>query len=111
MKPRLMIVDGNSIINRAYYGVRMLSTKDNTPTNAVYGFLNIWFKYIEELDPTYVCVAFDLAAPTFRHKQYELYKATRKGMPDELAVQMPILKEVLSAMGVTPYFSFTAAAS
>lgn len=100
MEPRLMIVDGNSIINRAYYGIRMLSTKDNVPTNAVYGFLNIWFKYIEELDPAYVCVAFDLAAPTFRHKQYEAYKATRKGMPEELAVQMPILKEVLAAMNV-----------
>lgn len=100
MQQRLMIVDGNSIINRAFYGIRTLSTKDNVPTNAVYGFLNIWYKYIEELDPTYVCVAFDLAGPTFRHRQFDAYKATRKGMPDDLALQMPILKEVLSAMGV-----------
>lgn len=100
MGKRLMIIDGNSIINRAYYGIRALSTKDGTPTNAVYGFLNILFKYTEELEPDYLCVAFDLAAPTFRHEMFTEYKAHRKGMPDDLAVQMPILKEVLSAMNI-----------
>ena len=100
MGKRLMIIDGNSIINRAYYGIRALSTKDGTPTNAVYGFLNILFKYTEELAPDYLCVAFDLAAPTFRHEMFTEYKAHRKGMPDDLAVQMPILKDVLSAMNI-----------
>ncbi len=100
MPEKLMIVDGNSIVNRAFYGIRMLTNKDNVPTNAVYGFLNIFLKYIDELAPDYVCVAFDLAGPTFRHKQFEQYKAHRKGMPDELAVQMPLLFGVLSAMNV-----------
>lgn len=100
MAGRLMIVDGNSIVNRAFYGIRMLTTKDNVPTNAVYGFLNILLKYLDELDPSYVCVAFDTPAPTFRHQKFADYKATRKGMPDELAVQMPILKQVLSAMNI-----------
>ena len=97
---KLMILDGNSIVNRAYYGVRMLNAPDGTPTNAVYGFLAILQRLLDENMPDALCVAFDLAAPTFRHKQYEGYKAQRKPMPDDLALQMPILKEVLSAMGV-----------
>ncbi len=101
MGKSLIIIDGNSIINRAFYGVRNLSTKDGTPTNAVYGFLNILFKYTDEIQPDYLCVAFDLAAPTFRHDMFTEYKANRKGMPDDLAVQMPIMKEVLSAMNIT----------
>ena len=96
----LIIIDGNSIINRAYYGVRPLSTQSGIPTNAVYGFMNIMLKHIEEHKPDYLCVAFDLKAPTFRHKMYEAYKAQRKGMPDDLAAQMPHLKEVLSAMNI-----------
>ena len=96
----LIIIDGNSIVNRAYYGVRPLSTKSGIPTNAIYGFLNIMLKYIDEYTPDYLCVAFDLKAPTFRHKMYDAYKAQRKGMPDDLAEQMPHLKEVLSAMNI-----------
>ena len=97
---KLMIIDGNSIINRAFYAIRMLNTKDKTPTNALMGFLNIYYKNLENIKPDYVCVAFDMRAPTFRHKMYDLYKAQRKGMPEELAVQMPLLKEILSAMNV-----------
>ena len=96
----LIIIDGNSIVNRAYYGVRPLSTKTGIPTNAIYGFMNIMLKYIDEYNPDYLCVAFDLKAPTFRHKMYEAYKAQRKGMPDDLAEQMPHLKEILSAMNI-----------
>ena len=96
----LIIIDGNSIINRAYYGVRPLSTKTGIPTNAIFGFMNIMLKYIDEYNPDYLCVAFDLKAPTFRHKMYELYKAQRKGMPDDLAEQMPHLREILSAMNI-----------
>ncbi len=97
---KLMMIDGNSIINRAFYGVRMLNAPDGTPTNAVYGFLNIYRKLLNEENPDAVCVAFDLKAPTFRHEMYDDYKAQRKGMPEELAVQMPIIKEVLDALGV-----------
>lgn len=96
----LIIIDGNSIVNRAYYGVRPLSTKAGIPTNAIYGFMNIMLKYIDEYEPSHICVAFDLKAPTFRHKMYDQYKAQRKGMPDDLAEQMPHLKEVLSAMNI-----------
>ncbi len=96
----LIIIDGNSIVNRAYYGVRPLSTKSGIPTNAIYGFMNIMLKYIDEYKPDYLCVAFDLKAPTFRHKMYDAYKAQRKGMPDDLAEQMPHLKEVLGAMNI-----------
>lgn len=96
----LIIIDGNSIINRAFYGVRPLSTMSGIPTNAIYGFMNIMLKYIEDYNPDYLCVAFDLKAPTFRHKMYEAYKAQRKGMPDDLAEQMPHLKELLSAMNI-----------
>ncbi len=97
---KLMILDGNSIVNRAYYGVRMLNAPDGTPTNAVYGFLAILQRLLDAGSPDALCVAFDLAAPTFRHKQYAGYKAQRKPMPEELAAQMPVLKDVLSAMGV-----------
>ncbi len=100
---KLVLVDGNSIMNRAFYGImgsRMLTTKDGTYTNAVYGFLAILFKLLEDINPQYLVVAFDLKAPTARHKLYEGYKANRKGMPDELAEQMPIIKEVLRAMNI-----------
>ena len=100
---KLIVIDGNSIVNRAFYGImgsRMLQTADGTYTNAVYGFLAIMFKELEEVKPDYLAVAFDLKAPTARHLMYEGYKATRKGMPEELAKQMPILKNVLRAMNI-----------
>ncbi|MGM9521318.1 MAG: DNA polymerase I [Oscillospiraceae bacterium] len=100
---KLIIIDGNSIVNRAFYGVHMLNAPDGTPTNAVFGFLNIYRRLMADEAPEAVCVTFDLPAPTFRHEQYEGYKAQRKGMPDELAVQMPILKETLDAMNVCRY--------
>ena len=77
---KLMILDGNSIVNRAFYGIRLLTIQDGVYTNAIYGFLNILFKYLDEELPDYLCVAFDLAAPTFRHKEYAQYKAQRKGL-------------------------------
>ena len=98
---KLLILDSNSILNRAFYGVRYLSAKDGTPTNAIYGFLNILLKLIKEQEPDFFCAAFDVKAPTFRHKQYEGYKAQRKPMPEGLAAQMPLAKDVLRAMGVT----------
>lgn len=101
---RIVLVDGNSIMNRAFYGImgsKMLSTADGTYTNAVYGFLAILFKILDDLNPEYIAVAFDLKAPTARHKMYEGYKANRKGMPDELAQQMPIIKDVLKLMNIT----------
>ena len=100
---KLMVIDGNSIINRAFFGVRPLTTRDGTPTNAVYGFLNILLKLIGEEAPDALCVTFDRKAPTFRHLAYAGYKAQRKGMPDELAAQLPILKEVLAAMNIPRY--------
>ncbi len=100
---KLMILDGNSIVNRAYYGVRPLNAPDGRPTNAVYGFLAILQKLLEEQKPEAVCVGFDLKAPTFRHKEYEGYKAQRKAMPEELAEQIPMLKETLDAMGIRRY--------
>lgn len=96
----LLIIDGNSIINRAFYGIRLLTNKHGLFTNAIYGFLKIMFKHIDELSPDYICVAFDLKAPTFRHKMYSGYKAQRKGMPEELRMQMPVMKEVLGAMNI-----------
>ena len=96
----LLVIDGNSILNRAFYGIRPLSTKEGIPTNAVYGFLNILKKHIDALSPTRMVCAFDRKAPTFRHKMYAEYKAQRKPMPDGLRVQMPIAKDVLRAMGV-----------
>ncbi len=95
---KLLIVDGNSILNRAYYGIRPLTAPDGTPTNAVYGFLNILFKYLEEEKPDYLCVAFDVKAKTFRHKMYDQYKAQRKPAPEDFIVQLPVIKEVLGAM-------------
>ena len=100
---KLMILDGNSIVNRAFFGVRMLNAPDGTPTNAVYGFLAILQRLLEDQKPDAVCVSFDLKAPTFRHKAYDGYKAQRKGMPEELVVQIPILKQVLDAMGIRRY--------
>ncbi len=96
---KLLIVDGNSILNRAFYGIRPLTTKDGIPTNAVYGFINILKKHLDALSPDMLACAFDLKAPTFRHKMYEAYKANRKGMPDDLAAQLPYAKEVAAAMG------------
>ncbi len=98
---KLLAIDGNSIINRAFYGIKLLTTKDGRYTNAIYGFINILFKLCDEVKPDSVAVAFDLKAPTFRHKMYDGYKAKRKGMPEELAMQMPLLKEWLSLAGYT----------
>ncbi len=100
---KLMILDGNSIVNRAFFGVRPLNAPDGTPTNALYGFLAILQRLLEEQKPDAVCVSFDLKAPTFRHRAYDGYKAKRAGMPEELAVQMPILKELLDDMGIRRY--------
>ena len=100
---KLLTIDGNSLVNRAFYGIRQLNASDGTPTNAVYGFLTILQRLIGEEAPDALCVTFDLPAPTFRHEQYDGYKAQRKGMPDELAVQMPILKEALDAMNIRRY--------
>ena len=97
---KLLAIDGNSIVNRAFFGIRMLNAPDGTPTNAIYGFLTILQRLLDIEKPDGIAVAFDLKAPTFRHLQYEGYKAQRKGMPEELAVQMPILKDVLDAMGI-----------
>ena len=97
---KLMILDGNSIINRAFYGVRLLTTREGLYTNAIFGFLNILEKLRNEEQPDALAVAFDLKAPTFRHLQYEGYKATRHAMPDELAQQMPLMKDVLRAMNI-----------
>ena len=96
---KLLVLDGNSIINRAFYGIRLLTTKSGHFTNGIYGFLNILLKLIEQEHPDAVTVAFDLRAPTFRHKMYDGYKAGRKGMPPELAEQMPQLKDILALMG------------
>ena len=101
---KLMVLDGNSIVNRAFYGVSQnLTTRAGQPTNAILGFLNILNKLLEEEKPDALCVTFDRKAPTFRHLAYEGYKATRKGMPEELASQMPILKDVLAAMNIPMY--------
>ena len=100
---KLMVIDGNSLINRAFYGVRMLTTKSGTPTNAVFGFLNILQRLLAEENPDALCVTFDLKAPTFRHKMYAEYKAQRKPMPEELRVQMPIAKQVLDCMNIPRY--------
>ena len=101
---KLMVIDGNSIVNRAFYGVSQnLSTREGLPTNAIFGFVNILLKLLEEEQPEGLAVAFDLKAPTFRHLAYEGYKAQRKGMPEELAVQMPVLKRLLDAMNIRRY--------
>lgn len=100
---KLLIIDGNSIINRAFYAIKALANKQGMFTNGIYGFLNILFKHTEELCPDYMAVAFDLKAPTFRHKKYDKYKAQRKGMPEELRMQMPVMKEILKAMNIAIY--------
>ena len=102
---KLVLIDGNSIMNRAFYGImgsKMLTTKDGKYTNAVYGFLAIMFKVMEELKPEYMMVTFDMKGPTKRHEMYKEYKANRHGMPDELAEQMPIIKEILNDFNI-PY--------
>ena len=101
MSQKLVLIDGHSILNRAFYGVPDLSNAEGLHTNAVYGFLNIMFKILEEEKPEYLAVAFDVHAPTFRHKMYEAYKGTRKPMPEELREQVPVMKEVLKAMHIT----------
>ena len=100
---KLLILDGNSVINRAFFGVKPLTTRDGLFTNAIFGFLNILDKMEKEEQPDAVCVAFDLHGPTFRHEMYDGYKATRHKMPDELAQQMPIMKDILRAMNIPVY--------
>ena len=100
---KLLVVDGNSMLNRGFYGLsgnNLLRTKDGIYTNAIYGFLGILQKVLKEQNPEYICVTFDISKPTFRHKMYDGYKANRKGMPEELAMQLPYMKEVLSAMNI-----------
>lgn len=97
---KLMVIDGNSILNRAFYGIRPLSTRDGLYTHAVFGFLTTLLRLREEEKPDALCVTFDLHAPTFRHKAEESYKATRKPMPEELRVQVPVMKEVLDALRI-----------
>ncbi len=100
MKEKLVVIDGNSIVNRAFYGLPDMTTTDGRHTNGVLGFLNILIKITEEEKPDYLAVAFDVKHPTFRHEMYTEYKGTRKGMPEELREQMPLLKQMLSAMGI-----------
>lgn len=100
-REKILLIDGHSILNRAFYGLPLLTNSEGLHTNAVYGFLNMLFRVIREENPKYLAVAFDLSAPTFRHKRYEGYKATRHPMPDELREQVPVMKEVLGAMGIT----------
>ena len=97
---KLLLIDGHSIINRAFYGVPELSNSSGLHVNAIYGFLNIMFKFIDDEAPDYITVAFDTSAPTFRHKEYSDYKGTRKPMPEELREQVPVVKDILTAMGV-----------
>lgn len=97
---KLLAIDGNSILNRAFYGIKLLSNKKGVFTNAIFGFMNIYFRNLDDVKPDAVAVAFDLKAPTFRHKAFDYYKANRKGMPPELAQQMPLIKELLGHMGV-----------
>ena len=100
---KLMVIDGNSIVNRAYYGIRPLSTRDGLYTHAIYGFLTTLQRLLDEEQPEALCVTFDRREPTFRHQADERYKAQRKGMPEELAMQLPYLKQVLSAMNIPQY--------
>ena len=96
---KLLAIDGNSLINRAFYGIKLLSTKDGKYTNAVYGFINILFKLIDSEHPDGVAVAFDIKKPTFRHEKYDAYKAGRHAMPEELREQFPLVKEWLTLAG------------
>ena len=100
MNSKIVLIDGHSILNRAFYGLPILTNADGLHTNAIYGFLTIMFKILEEEKPEYLTVAFDVHAPTFRHEMYEEYKGTRKPMADELRQQVPVIKEVLKAMGI-----------
>ena len=100
MSSKIVLIDGHSILNRAFYGLPDLTNAEGLHTNAIYGFLTIMFKLLEEEKPEYLTVAFDVHAPTFRHKMYAEYKGTRKPMADELRQQVPVIKEVLHAMGV-----------
>ena len=100
---KCMVIDGNSIINRAYYGIRPLTNREGLYTHAVFGFLTTLLRLKEEERPDALCVTFDLHAPTFRHKADEAYKATRKPMPEELRMQVPVLKEVLDALNIPRY--------
>ena len=99
MKKKLLAVDGNSILNRAFYGIRPLTTKEGFPTNALYGLVTMIMRQVDALNPDFCAVAFDLKAPTFRHKMFDAYKAGRRPMPEELALQLPVAKELLSALG------------
>ena len=100
---KLMVLDGNSIINRSFYGIRPLSTREGLYTHAVYGFITTLQRLLDEEQPDALCVTFDRREPTFRHEADEHYKATRHGMPEELAMQMPVLKDVLDAMSIPRY--------
>ena len=100
---KLVLIDGHSILNRAFYGMPDLTNAEGRHTGAVYGFLNMLFHFLEEEKPDYLAVAFDVHAPTFRHEAYSAYKGTRKEMPAELREQVPLIKEVLTAMGVRIY--------
>ena len=100
MSEKIVLIDGHSILNRAFYGLPDLTNSEGLHTNAVYGFLTILFKILEEEEPEYLTVAFDVHAPTFRHKMYGEYKGTRKPMAEELRQQVPVIKEVLKAMGI-----------
>lgn len=97
---KLVLIDGNSLLNRAYYATKMLTTRAGVPTNAVFGFTKLLLKLTADLKPDRLVVAFDLKAPTFRHKMYDEYKGTRKPMPDDLAVQVPMLRSLLSSMRI-----------
>ncbi len=101
MSEKILLIDGHSILNRAFYGLPDLTNSQGQHTGAVYGFLNMMFRIIDEEKPQYLAVAFDLHAPTFRHKMYQEYKGTRKAMPEELREQVPMIKEVLQAMGIS----------
>ena len=101
MRKKLILIDGHSILNRAFFGIPDLTNSEGLHTNAVYGFLNILFKILEEEQPNYLTVAFDVSQPTFRHKMYAEYKGTRKPMAEELREQVPLMKEMLTALGVT----------
>ena len=100
MNRKLLLIDGHSILNRAFYGLPDLTNSEGIHTNAILGFLNILFKLMDEEKPSHICVAFDVHQPTFRHLRYEAYKGTRKPMPEELRQQVPIMKEVLHAMNI-----------
>ena len=100
MSKKVVLMDGHSILNRAFYGVPVLTNSAGLHTNGIYGFLNIMFKVLDEEKADHLMVAFDLSAPTFRHKLFDAYKGTRKPMPQELHEQVPVLKEVLHTMGI-----------